>query len=470
MSNKTHKINLFALVMITCAFVTSIRNLPMIAETGMKMLFFGLVASVCFFIPSALVSAELATSWPKRGGIYVWVKQAYGRLGGFSAIWLQWTYMTISVIAMLYFIAGSFAYLISPELANNKLFLVSASLIVIWTFTITNLRGMRISSLVSTVGFLGGVLFPGLFIIILGIIYILQGNPIHISFALTKENLLPDFTSISNLVLLVGFMRAFAGVEASASHAKEVENPKRNYPIAILIVVFIGIGVNVLGSMSVASVVPREQISLVAGVMEAFTVFFAKFNLKWMIPYLAFLVAMGQMGGVSTWLAGPVKGLLETARAGDLPPFFRKVNSKGMPKNLLILQAVIISLLSTGLMMMSSVNLAFWISVAMSMMIYVSMYFLMHLSALKLRYKEPKTERPYKVPFGKIGIWTTTCVGMITMVFCFFIAMFPPSELPASNKLLYFMLLFVGIVIVFAFPFIFKRFQKDLWRDNDYED
>ena len=103
------KINLFTLVMISSAFVVSIRNVPTMAETGLHMIFFGLVAALCFFIPAALVSAELATGWSKEGGIYVWVKEAFGNKWGFLASWLQWTNMLLSVISMLYFVGGSLA-------------------------------------------------------------------------------------------------------------------------------------------------------------------------------------------------------------------------------------------------------------------------------------------------------------------------------------------------------------------------
>lgn len=54
--------------MITAAFVISVRNLPMMAETGLNMVFYALLAALAFLVPTALVSAELATGWPEQGG------------------------------------------------------------------------------------------------------------------------------------------------------------------------------------------------------------------------------------------------------------------------------------------------------------------------------------------------------------------------------------------------------------------
>lgn len=461
------QINLFALVMISSAFVTSIRNLPTLAETGMKMLFFALAAALFFFLPAALTSAELATGWPKAGGIYAWVKEAFGIKWGFIAIWLQWVYMTISVIAMLYFISGSLAYVFAPSLAENRIFLVITQLVVIWFFTFLNLKGLKMSSWISTVGFLGGVLFPGILIIVLGFIYVLQGNPVHLDMSFTASNLFPDIKHISTLVLLVGFMRAFAGVEASSVHANYVNKPQRNYPLAIFIVVIIGIAINVLGSLAVAVVVPANEISLLSGIMEAFHSFFTKFHMLWLVPIMGFLAAIGQMGGASTWMTGPVSGLFATAEEGQLPPFFQKVNKNRAPINLMLTQAVVISVLGSCLLLLPSLNISFWISVALSMMIYVTMYFLMLLSGLVLRFKKPNVKRAYKIPFGKVGISVVTIVGMMAMIFSFIIAIFPPSQLPPDNATAYVSFLLISICIIFALPFIINKCKKPHWKPKN---
>ena len=50
------------------------RGLPTMAEYGLTAAFFFVAAALVFLVPTALVSAELAAGWPKRGGVYVWVK------------------------------------------------------------------------------------------------------------------------------------------------------------------------------------------------------------------------------------------------------------------------------------------------------------------------------------------------------------------------------------------------------------
>ena len=76
MAKKMKKMGVFIFAMMNVAIVLSLRGLPLIAKTGMHMVFFVLFASFLFLLPSALVSAELATGWIKDGGVYRWTQKA----------------------------------------------------------------------------------------------------------------------------------------------------------------------------------------------------------------------------------------------------------------------------------------------------------------------------------------------------------------------------------------------------------
>jgi amino acid transporter len=452
-------------MMVTAAFNISIRNLGVLAKTGLEIFFFGFLALIIYYIPIAMVSAELATGWPKMGGIAIWVKEAFGKKFGLLAIWLQWVFMNIAVIAMLYFISGSLGYVYSADLINNKIYLICVILILIWTFTFLNLKGLKISTGISMTFFIIGVLIPAILIISLGFYYVHSGKPIQLDTSFNFDNYFPSL-HFSTLVILIGFMRTFGGIEGSAVHANNVLNPKRNFPIAITFVVFLSFAINILGSLSLAIVIPQDQINLLGGVMSAFTIYLEKYHLKALIPILSIFVAIGQTGGFSTWLAGPVRGLFETALEGELPPFFQKVNKNNMPINLMILQAIIISITSTMFLLTSkNVNNSFWITVALSMMVYVTMYFLMILSCLVLRYKKPEVERTFRVPL----IWLVSIIGLAAMVFAFVMALTPPVQLPNENHAAYVSTLVIFITVIFAVPFIIHKFKKPSWNPNHKE-
>lgn len=449
------KLSLFTLIMISCAFVISVRNFPTEAETGIHMIFFALVAAIGFFIPVALVSAELATGWPKLGGIFAWIKHAFGDRWGFVAVWLQWCYMMIGSVAMLYFVGGAIPFLIGiPALAANKLWQFAIVAIVTWAATLINFRGMKLSGKISTYCFLGGVLIPGLLIIILGAIYLLQGNPVQLNLSLSLKNLVPSFSHLTTLVLMVGFMRTFTGIEASAAHANDVKNPKRNYPLAILVVVSLALLLNILGSLAVGIVVPQKEISLASGLLDAFNVFFAKFNLAWIVPLMGLLVAFGAIGEIITWTVGPVKGVWASAQNGILPKYFKKGNKANIPTRLLIVQASVITAIGGALLLMPKLNTAFWMSTVVACCIYFFMYALMLLAGLYLRYKEPNVKRAYRVPFGNVGMWVVCLLGLSTLLFGFFMAFLPPAQLFISDTTTYITVVSTAIISVLAMPFI----------------
>ena len=121
-SNKP--LGVIALAMISVAAIFSLRNLPVMAEYGLSSAVFYLLAALVFFVPASLVCAELATTWPKNGGIYLWVKEALGPRFGFLTLWFEWTNTIVWFPAVLSYIAATLAYLIAPTLAANKYYMI----------------------------------------------------------------------------------------------------------------------------------------------------------------------------------------------------------------------------------------------------------------------------------------------------------------------------------------------------------
>ncbi len=459
-----HKIGVFSLMIIAAAFVISIRNLPMMAETGLQMIFFTLIAVIAFLIPVALVAAELATGWPKEGGVYVWVRAAFGDRWGFIAIWLLWVQMVIAMVMVLSFVGGVLAYVFNPDLANSKLFIVSIIIVVYWGATLLNLRGMKASSMISTVCFISGVFLPGILIIGLGIVYLFMGDPIQISLSLSFKDIIPNMKDINNFVLLSGFVLSFSGMELSAVHAAQVKNPQKNYPIAIFLASIILVVISLIGAMSVAIVIPQSKISLVSGIMEAFEVFFSKFGMIWITPIVAIFAGVGAIGQVSTWIVGPVKCLLATAKNGDLPPYFQRVNKNGIPKRLLFVQASLVSLFAFIYVFIPKINTAFMMLIALTILLYLGMYLLMFMSAIRLRYKEPQVLRAYKVPGGNIGMWIVAGLGFLTCLVTFFIGFFPPSQLEVTNAADYVKFMIIGVLIMLIIPIVIFQFRRPSWK------
>jgi amino acid transporter len=178
---------------------------------------------------------------------------------------------------------------------------------------------------------------------------------------------------------------------------------------------------------------------------------------------MAVLLAVGAFGTLSTWVAGPSKGLLGAAQSGDLPPVFRKLNRHGMPVALLVAQGIIVTVFSLIFLIMPTVSSAYWILNAMVAQLYLIMYILMFAAAIKLRYKKPDVERSYKVPGGNLGMWCVAGLGIIGSFSTFLIGFFPPAQIHTGNTLFYVAFLFIGIIIACLAPSLILLFKKADW-------
>ncbi len=449
--------------MINVAAICSIKNWPITAEYGFSSLFYFMVSIVFFFIPSSLVSAELATGWPERGGIYAWVKAAMGHRLGFLAAWLLWIANVVWYPTILSFIAGTIAFCFNPALANHTFYLFCMILGTFWLATLLNLWGMKTSGWISSLGVMVGTMIPGILIIGLGLLWMMTGKHSHIDF--TWDSFLPDMSSPKQLALLTGVLLGFAGMEMSAVHAREVKNPQRDYPRAILFSAVVIVALSLLGTLAIAIVIPQSEINLISGGIEAISFFLNSYHLEWSVPIIALMVAFGAMGGVSTWAAGPSKGLLAAAQDGDLPPILHKINKNNMPVAMLIFQGIIVTVISAVFLFMPNVNSSFWILLVLAAQLYLVMYIMMFIAGIVLRYKKPDVLRAYKIPGGNFGMWLVSGIGTIGALFAVVVGFFPPDQVETGSLFFFELFLSAGMIAFCAMPFIILFFKKPSWNE-----
>ena len=439
----------------------TLRNMPAMAETGMHMIVFNIITVFAFLIPIALVSAELATGWPQNG-VYRWVEAAFGNKAGFLAVWLQWIQSIFGITSILAYVGGSLAYVFAPDLGNNRFFITATIISIYWLATWMNFKGTKQSGLISSVALVLGVLLPSILLILGSLVYVLMGNEIQFDTTLSTSNLVPSLDNTSNLLFFLSFVFGFVGIEVSASHAKEVENPQRNFPIALFSAAIIGFVITLLGGLSVAALIPVEQINPVNGATQAFSILLNDYHLTWLVPVMAFLIAMGAAGQVSTWIVGPIKGLWAAGVDGNLPRYFQKTNTKDVPVRLLIVQACFISVIGLSFLLVKNVNTMFLILTSIAIILYSMMYIMMFIAAIKLHYTQPNVPRAYKVPGGNLGMWLVCGTGGLSTVACLFIGFIPPTPNPMGT--LNFELMIGSLCLIsIAGAFIILNRRKKTW-------
>lgn len=442
---KLNKLNTLALTLLITGAIDSIRNLPASALFGSTLIFFFIFSAVVFLIPTALVSAELAAN-VNEGGIYQWARLAFGERVAFLAVWLQWVNNIVWFPTILSFIAGTAAYLIDPALAQNKFYLVGVILSVFWFLTIINFRGIRLSSKVTSFCAVMGLIVPMVTIIALLIAWLLLGKPIQIH--LTSSNLLPNWQHTDNWIALTAIMMGFAGMELATVHINDVNQPRKTFPRALAISSFMILLTMTLGSLAIAFVLPYNQINLVNGTIETFSYFLSAFHLSWLTPVLTVLLVMGSLGGIISWVVSPIKGLAQAARNGYMPLLFEKQNKHGVPQNLLLTQAILVSLVCLAFLFLPSINASYWLLTALSTQLYMLMYVLMFLCALRLRKKTIYRLDTFVIPGKKLGLWFVCLLGLSGCAITLFVGFIPPSNMNIGSPLYYETLFCAGMALM----------------------
>lgn len=454
-SSSKKTLGFFQLAMINVIAVDSIRTLTFSAVYGFSLVFFYLITALVFFIPTALVASELGTGWPNRGGIYVWVREAFGRRWSLVIIWLNWIYNLIWYPTIMALIVGTIAYLFDPALASNRFYMCSVVLILFWVITWINCLGMKASSFLSTIGAIVGTILPMLFIILLGIIWVTQDRPMQIEF--TWRQFFPEGEQSSNFAFLTNVFFGLLGLEMAATHAAEMRNPARDYPRSVFAAAVIILFTIVLASLAISIVVPNRELSLATGIMQAFKIFVDTYQLPWLLPLIAGFIILGGLSAVGAWIIGPTKGLLVASQDGSLPRFLSQINRNGVPVPILVIQAIVVSALSLAFILMPTINSSYWILSVMTAQLALLVYIALFAAAIKLRYDQPKISRAFHIPGKKFGIWLTCGLGGLSCLTVVALGFLPPSQVPFKNVTLYECTLALGMLFCCALPLYIIR-------------
>jgi amino acid transporter len=244
-------------------------------------------------------------------------------------------------------------------------------------------------------------------------------------------------------------------MEMAGFHARETRDPGRTVPRAIALAVAITVAFSVLGSLFMAFVLPQREISLVSGTMELFRSVLDHFSLGWLVAPLALVVALGGVAHLTPWILGPAKGVSAVARDGLVPAPLGRTNRHDVPVPLLLVQGVAGSVFALLFLLVPSVSTSYWMLSAVTAQVIVVMYALMFSAVIRLRYTEPDTPRPYRVPGGLPGVWAVGGVGLLGCTTAFVLGFIPPSQLKTGNPVVYVLLLALATVVLSLPPFVF---------------
>src|SRR5689334_23996568 len=214
-------ISWIALALMTTSSVASLRAAPTMAVYGLACIFLYIVPAIVFLLPTSLVSAELASGW--SGGVYNWVSQGLSKPMGFLAVWCQFAMTIFYYPSLLGFVASTLAYVINPDLAASGVWTAIVIMVCYWTGVWVSSRGTSGVAGLASGGLIIGTLIPGVLLVLLGIVFLGQGN--ESAAPMTASHLLPAWAGLSSLVLIVNNFLSYSGMEMNAVHVGSLKDP-----------------------------------------------------------------------------------------------------------------------------------------------------------------------------------------------------------------------------------------------------
>ncbi|MDR0366818.1 MAG: APC family permease, partial [Bifidobacteriaceae bacterium] len=288
-------------------------------------------------------------------------------------------------------------------------------------------------------------------------LWLADGLPSQIPLA--AGDVIPPFTGIASIVLVVSNVLSFGGMEVNAVHADQMRDPRRGYTKAVMVAFGLILGVTVLPTIAVALVVPNAQLGFTNGVNLAFGAYFGHLHIDWATYVLSGAIALGAMASVISWVAGPSKGLAAAASTGLLPRWLQQRNEHGVQESSLAVQGVIVSLLALLFVFTPNVSNALIVLVDVAAALYLVMYLLMFASVVVLRRKQPSAERVYRVKAVRLVAGT----GFVASLAALIMAFVPPAGHSAFPPWAYPWLVGLAVVLLGSPPLLFYHFRKPAW-------
>lgn len=448
------KLSLFPLLLVIFASIVNLKNITGAALCGSQVIFFFIGAALLFFIPTAIVSAKLSALPNMEGGIYPWIQSAFGRKWAIVAVWLQWSNTLFWYPSMIAFIAVTSAYVISPSLADHKLYVLGCILIVFWGITGLNLRGIQASVRVTNICVWIGTLIPLLLLMLIGGGWLLSGKALHIDLSL--KAMTPIWTHVEGWSGLVAIMASFVGIELAGVYVHDIKNPHKTLPRAIILAAIAIFFVMSLSSLTVAVVSPSDEINLISGVMQIFQRLLQSSGLYFLVPLLAFAITLGSIGAIINWLIAPARGLFVMAQQGLLPSVCARTNSQGVPSTILIIQALIVSVLSSLFLFQPKMSECFWIFTVVSTQLYMWMYIILLLAGIKLLHRINNRA----IGTHPLSLWVLSCLGILGCLLTIVIGFIPPQGVESTGSYRYCLMVSMGHVIAAAPLFLLFAYQR----------
>ncbi len=431
MGNKS-KLGLFSIVLlgINSIIGSGIFGLPgkaykLMGPASILVIIFCMILSVLI----ALCFAEAGSWFKVNGGPYIYAKEAFGDFIGFEVGFMKYVLCIIAWGAMATFFADAVGRVLPFAAAGIGKGIVTSAMLI--ALAIMNIMGVNATKIVNNVVTIGKLL-PLILFIALGIFFVNGAN-------FTPFTIIPEGSTYTGSFMEAAIILfyAYTGFESLPTAAGDMENPEKNIPKAIILVMMLVSLVYVLVMVISTGVLGAELASSTMPVEDAMAKMFGGFGKSIIIA--GTIVSVGGINMASSFHT-PRAGVA-LAEQGILPKFFAKRNENGAPYIAVIVSCV--------LALFIALSGSFMFLLKVSVITRFIQYIPTCISVLVFRKKYADRESTFRIPFGPV-------VPVLATVLSFYLLY--RAGIAEPNKIVW----GLGGLVIGAFAyFIMKSINKE---------
>lgn len=429
------KLKFFDILALAFSSVFSLELIASQAALGPSLVFCFITLGCTYFLSHGFMCAELGSAYPDQGGIYVWVKNAFGDKWAARTTWWYWINVAGFIPATAVIMGAVLKQLFIPDLPIWSM--VVFCILCVWLVVLLNCIDLQHAKWLPIISSICKVIVC--IVLIGGAIYALITRGSVTEF--TVATMVPHI-DMSFLALIPVFVYGITGYDLVSCSAGEMENPRKDVPKVVFTSGVLTIVFYIISATSLLIVLPSGSVNEASGLFDAFVAIFGNGPLVLIMGIITFI---GFLGYIFGWALGGNKVALEAGQFGELPAIFAKTNKAHAPVG----SAVLLGLTSTALLVFygftaTSDEGLFWTLLAFTSIIFFLPYIMLSFTFVKLRKSDPDAVRPFRVPGGHLSALLVAGVQLCFLLISAIFFLIPPE---GENPLVYVGTLVVGILL-----------------------
>jgi amino acid transporter len=472
MPKKKYKFRLFSAVLATVCIILVGDAVAPTAAIGNSMYVWWAIMLIGFFVPYALISAELGTQYPSEGGMYTWIKKAFGKKWASRVAWFYWVNYPLWIASLADLITTMIMQMFGVELSLATVLIIQVAYIVL--VTVLGMLRISQSDWVSNIGAVIKILILAM-IGFLGF-YVLftkgTANPVeswHDFVPLASADGGIDWAGLSFVSLIIFNMLGF---EVVGTFYDDMDKPKKQIPKAIILGGILIAIFYILPSFGMGVGTSFEEIQTNTGFLDSYNVLmlnagFTEAAIQAVTIVVGGLFILTLISNVSSWNFGVYSVIAYAAEDGMFPKSWKKRNKDGVPYMVGVWTGIIAMILAVAGIILAYCfpewedgSNMFWAFFDLSLVCLLLSYIPMFAAFIKLHKNGKQNKNGYWIKVGPVMRWLMGIVPLLLLGISLLFTLVPEFswEAIADNATL---LISTGVCVVIGEVMIFHMSQKD---------